>query len=144
VVLLLIGVFIAWLILEIFHNKGIINSISWLWHSTAATNRGMLSGMILYLFFKDGLIAFKWWLIFNTAWWFLFDSGLNFARNMRVFYVGSGSIDLAVKALAKRIKFNHEILMLTCKLMLLGLVIAFSFYLNDIILLWYKLLQVLQ
>lgn len=112
---LTLGTLVLWLLLDIAEDFGYITSNSKLWHMADAATRALILGYISFLNYgltKEALILTC---LVLSVYWIVFDIALNKARGLSLFYVGSGSIDLAVKWVAKMIPTDHENLMLLIK-----------------------------
>jgi hypothetical protein len=112
---LTISVLMLWLILDIAEDFGYITSNSKLWHMADAVTRVLIMGYVAFLNFglsKEAVVVTGLSLSF---YWIVFDMALNKARKLSLFYVGSGSIDLAVKWVAKKLGADHEFLMILIK-----------------------------
>jgi hypothetical protein len=112
---LTISALMLWLILDIAEDFGYITSNSKLWHMADAVTRVLIMGYVAFLNFGLSKEAVVITCLSLSFYWIVFDMALNKARRLSLFYVGSGSIDLAVKWVAKKIGADHEILMLIIK-----------------------------
>lgn len=113
VMLATIAMFLACKVLEDF---GFIEKESKLWHWAAAAGRTVIIGYACWTVWGVTLPGILVTTDITVAWWIGFDIALNLKRGNTPFYVGSGTIDLTVKAVAKLAGINWEILMFLLKL----------------------------
>jgi hypothetical protein len=105
-----------YLILSILEDFGYIENNSRLWHWADAAGLILFVGYGVYTQYsatwKTVIISGD----ISVVWWFAFDIGLNLKRGLPMFYVGSGTIDLIVKWVAKKIGVGEDRLMFCIKL----------------------------
>ncbi len=130
--ILFVSVLVLWLILSILEDTGYITSNSSLWHIADAWTRAVLSLYMSYMFMEVHLQTKTIWLALsialaiNVGWWILFDLGINIARRMPLFYIGSSGIDKFFKKYSKKFDVNpidsmlitKSILVLLCNILL--------------------------
>jgi hypothetical protein len=115
--LIMFAVVGLYLITSVLEDFGYINSVSWVWHSADATGRALIIGYVCYTIYGLTVLAAIVTVDILTLWWIVFDIALNIKRGDRVFYVGSGTMDLAAKALARKIGIGVEQFMFVVKLL---------------------------
>ncbi len=98
VMLATIAIYLAFSVLEDF---GYIENKSKLWHCADAAGLTTIVSYACYTIygftFAGAIVAVD----ILAVWWIVFDISLNLKRGDNPFYVGSGTIDLTVKAIAK-------------------------------------------
>jgi hypothetical protein len=95
---------------------GYITNNSRLWHWADASGLTLFVGYCCYLHWGFTWLGAVIATDILTVWWIAFDIWLNLDRKLPLFYVGSGTMDLTVKSIARMINIGDDRLMFFIKL----------------------------
>jgi hypothetical protein len=116
-IIVMLAAIAGYLVCSVLEDFGYIESKSKLWHWADGAGRTVIFSYASYTVFGFTFFAAVVTTDILVAWWIFFDIALNLKRGDTPFYVGSGTIDLTVKWIAKKCGVNWEILMFSFKLL---------------------------